>query len=79
MMQTKLSTQNKNKPTKLTNYMYIGMLLSRFQLTWDPITGAAKLGGALLRTLRTCQKQDLQHLKQLKVPQNEMITLLYPN
>lgn len=51
MMQTKLSTQNKNNPTKLTNYMYIGMLLSRFQLTWDPITGAAKLGGALLRTL----------------------------
>lgn len=79
MMQTKLIRQNKNKPTKLTNYMYIGMLLSGCQLTWDPITGAAKLGGALLRTLRTCQKQDLQHLKQLKVPQNEMITLLYPN
>lgn len=56
MIQTKLIRQNKNKPTKLTTY--IGMHLRWCLLTWVPITGAAKLGGALLRTLITCQKQD---------------------
>lgn len=68
MMQTKLIRQNKNKPTKLTNYMYIGMLLSGCQLTWDPITGAAKLGGALLRTPRTCQKKRFATFKTIKSP-----------
>lgn len=54
----KLNEFDKTKRNQQNEPNYIGMNLGRCLLTWGPITGAAKLGGALLRTPLTCQKQD---------------------